>query len=178
MDNYGVCEIGTSGSLPRMSGDKMNKEQTIIFIEKGYEPMSIRKAFSEWAKENWGEIATQCYISVKAENIMRLLGYELTNKDNETNNQKLRAAHSIAYETGNRIREEKEKAEGWVFAIPSNFSDGDMVEMQSDGILGSSIIQGRIIKRDDRMWVLPKRNKTRGYALGAWQKIRKIGGNK
>ncbi len=157
----------------------MNKEQTIKFIENGHESgLSLELAYSEWARDNWDKIATECYISTKAINIMRLLGYELTIKDNETNNTQLRAAHSVAYMTGKRIREEKEKSDGWVYAIPSNFTDGEMVEMRSDGIWGSTIVQGKIIKKDDRMWILPKRNRTKGYALGNWQKIRKIGGNK
>lgn len=154
----------------------MNKQDTISFIESGYQPMSISKAFSSWAADNWDQIATECYISTKALNIMRLLGYKLSPSDNEENNTKLRAAHSIAYTTGNVLREKKEKEDGWMYAIPSSFNDGDQAELKRDGIFGSRIVIGKLIINQEKgtMFLLPRKNRTRGYRIGTWDKIRRV----
>lgn len=152
----------------------MNKQETIEFIKLCDDPRSISKAFSEWAKENWEIIDTQCYISVKAKNILDLLGFTFQPWETETNNTQIRAAHYVAHTTGNKIRDDKEKADGWMPAIPSLFKNGEIIEMMSDGGWGTSIIRGKLIKNetDGSMFLLPKRHRTRGYPLGTWQKIR------
>ena len=75
----------------------MGLEYHIVKSER--KELCAHHVVSQWAIDNWDLIATECYISVKAENVARLLGMNISKGCEE-----FRACEGIAYKTGHEIQ--------------------------------------------------------------------------
>ena len=150
----------------------MNKDETTNFIKSvGTRAGGISEhAYSQFAADNWDQVATECYIRTKAKNLLNILGI-----DAGEDSPMFQTASGIVYATGDIIRMKKERADGWeLFSNGLKFTPGEPIELKTDSILGGGILKGTLVLTPKGSFaVLPKRNRTRGYVIGSWDKVRK-----
>jgi len=145
-------------------------KEFVLTVNKRKGELCGNHKISQWVIDNWDKIATECYIDTKAKNLSELLGLNISRGQ-----EGWEALTGIVYTTGHEIDYRKEKADGWVNFNNDDFKENDKAEIKKDGLLGVSVIKGKIIKaHDGRMFFLPKGNRSRGYYLTGYEKLRKI----
>jgi len=148
-----------------------NKKEILEFLDKAakQDGLCSDHVVSQYVLDHWDEIATETYLDTKAKNLAKLLGIE-----------DFKSLTGIIYATGKHRDKQADDAEGWVVAgaVWDQLTEGRQVELKRESVFSVAFganphIQGKVVRQpENRVAILPKGKRTRGFVLGAWEKIR------